>query len=116
MNGLSRLVALFMVVFLLSLGVAFNSQAKGSKMRSSLTSYETFDLSGTQVTNSKGEGLGTISDFIVDREGRIILAVLYREGNVGNEDGRYVAVPYSALSISEPKPFAHFRCSFPPSV
>ncbi len=103
MNRVNRVFTLFMVISLLSLGIAFDSQAKGSKMKS-VTAYETFDLRGTLVTNSKGQGLGRISDFIVDREGQIIFAVLYREGNVANEDGRYVAVPYRALSISEPKP------------
>jgi len=104
MNRVNRLLTFFAVVSLLSLGFAVDSHAAGSKVKSGLTAYETFDLRGTQVTNSKGEGLGRISDFVVDREGRIILAVLYREGNVANEDGRYVAVPFHALSISEPKP------------
>lgn len=68
-----------------------------------MTSYEGFDLRGTKVPNSRGEGLGRISDFVIDRDGRIILAVLYRTGNAAFEDGKYVAVPFSALSISEPK-------------
>ncbi len=104
MKRVNRLLTFFAVVSLLSLGFATGSHATGSKVKSGLTTYETFDLRGTQVTNSKGDGLGRISDFIVDRDGRIILAVLYHEGNVANEDGRYVAVPFHALSISEPKP------------
>ncbi len=104
MNRVNRLLTLFAVVSLLSMGFAVNSHATGSITQSGLKAYEAFDLRGTQVTNSKGEGLGRISDFVINRQGRIILAVLYREGNVANEGGRYVAVPFHALSISEPKP------------
>ncbi len=103
MNSINRLLALFAVASLLSFGFAADSHAAKSITQKGLTTYETFDLRGTQVTNSKGEGLGRISDFVINREGRIILAVIYREGNVANEDGRFVAVPFRALSISEPK-------------
>ncbi len=92
------------IFFLVGLGITPHSNAAGVKAKGPGTTYETFDLRGTYVTNLKGEGLGRISDFVIDREGRIILAVLYREGKIANEDGKYVAVPFEALSISEPRP------------
>jgi hypothetical protein len=92
------------IFFFVGLALAPHSNAAGLKAKGGGMTYETFDLRGTYVTNPKGEGLGRISDFVIDREGRIILAVLYREGNVANEDGKYVAVPFNALSISEPRP------------
>ncbi len=110
---LSLVVALALVmVFGLGTGIAQQSysnsnnmgSASGAMAKGGMASYEGFDLRGTKVTNPQGEGLGRISDFVIDHDGRIILVVLYRTGNVAFEDGKYGAVPFSALSISEPKP------------
>ncbi len=98
------------MVFGISMGMAQQSSslsgtaASPSMTNGGIASYDAFDLRGAQVTNPQGQGLGRISDFIFDQDGRIILVVLYRGGNVAYEDGKYVAVPFSALSISEPKP------------
>ena len=48
--------------------------------------------------------MGSISDFVIDQKGRIIFVVLYYGGSLAYDDGKYVAVPFSALSISEVKP------------
>ncbi len=54
--------------------------ASATLSQTGVTGYEAFDLRGTQVTNALGQGLGRISDFVIDPQGRIMLVVLYRGG------------------------------------
>ena len=61
------------------------------------TRYETSSLTGADVKNPAGEMLGTLHDFVIDREGRVVFAVLSHEG-------KEVAVPFTALTISGMKP------------
>jgi len=83
-------------VFGLGLVVNVNVYAMGSRHQSELAvNYDMNRLIGTQVRNSEGEMLGVINDFVADQEGRVIFAVL-------DHDSKFVAIPFSALSISEP--------------
>jgi len=84
-------------VFVLGLFANVNCYAMGSRHQSEpAVNYDVNRLIGTQVKNFKGEMLGAINDFVVDQEGRIIFAVL-------DHDGKFVAIPFSALSISGSK-------------
>ncbi len=59
--------------------------------------YETNSLIGAEVKNPSGEMLGTIREFVIERDGRVVFAVLSHEG-------KEIAVPFTALMISEMKP------------
>ena len=84
-------------VFGLGLVVNVNVYAMGSRHQSELAvNYDMNRLIGTQVRNSEGEMLGVINDFVVDQKGRVIFAVL-------DHDSKFVAIPFSALSISGTK-------------
>lgn len=101
---MKKRIIVLTVVSLLSLGLVGNIHAMGSMDKGGLMTYETFDLRGIQVRNPEGDTLGSISDFVIDPKGRIIFVVLYSRGSLAYDDGKYVAVPFSALSISEVKP------------
>jgi hypothetical protein len=53
-----------------------------------------------------GEVLGSISDFVIDEEGRIAFVALYHGEGYDYEygGGKYVAIPFTAFSISREKP------------
>ncbi len=59
--------------------------------------YETNSLIGAEVKNPSGDMLGTIREFVIDREGRVVFAVLSHEG-------KEIAVPFTALMISGMNP------------
>ena len=61
--------------------------------------YRTSKLSGSNVMNDKNEKIGTIDDFIIDRE-RVLFSVLQVGGFLGI-GGHLVAVPYKSLVIDE---------------
>ncbi len=59
--------------------------------------YETNSLIGAEVKNPSGAMLGTIREFVIDRDGRVVFAILSHEG-------KEIAVPFTALMISGMKP------------
>jgi sporulation protein YlmC with PRC-barrel domain len=61
--------------------------------------YRTSKLSGSPVMNDKNEKIGTIDDFIIDRE-RVLFSVLQVGGFLGI-GGHLVAVPYKSLVFDE---------------
>jgi sporulation protein YlmC with PRC-barrel domain len=61
--------------------------------------YRTSKLSGSNVMNDQNEKIGTIDDFIIDRE-RVLFSVLQIGGFLGI-GGHLVAVPYKSLVIDE---------------
>ena len=58
--------------------------------------HEVSQLLWIDVQNRQGDHLGKISDFVIDSDGRVVLAVIL-EGS--RADYKLVAVPFSALSI-----------------
>src|SRR5215212_6883500 len=56
------------------------------------------DLRGTRVYGSNNESIGDISDLLLDRQGRIVAAIIGVGGflGIGQKD---VAVPFEALEI-----------------
>ncbi len=61
---------------------------------------ESLDLLVTPVNNPAGEMLGTINAFVNDSEGHVAFAILWQGIFEHMNAPRYVAVPFSALSIS----------------
>ena len=61
--------------------------------------YRTSKLTGSSVMNDQNEKIGTIDDFIIDRE-RVLFSVLQVGGFLGI-GGRLVAVPYQSLVIDD---------------
>lgn len=61
--------------------------------------YRTSKLTGSSVMNDQNEKIGTIDDFIIDRE-RVLFSILQVGGFLGI-GGRLVAVPYKNLVIDD---------------
>ncbi len=107
---MKKIFVIFAAVSLLSFGWAAESQAMGSMGKGSMgqkdqyTAHETQALIGTVVVNKKGEDLGSISDFVIDSRGRVILAVLYQGPYDEMKEGKYVAIPFNTLAISGEEP------------
>ncbi len=107
MNKMNKMLTILSAISFFCLGLAPDSSAAGFTFEWGLTSSETINLLGTPVTNPAGEMLGTINAFVNDSEGHIALAILWQGvlGDIGDISvARYVAVPFSALSISETEP------------
>ncbi len=95
---MNKMMTILSVVAVLGLALVVNVYAMGSRHKNDMAmDYDVNRLIGTQVKNSDGERLGSINDFVFDQEGRVIFAVLDRED-------RFVAIPFSALSISGAAP------------
>lgn len=61
--------------------------------------YRTSKLTGSAVMNDQNEKIGTIDDFIIDRE-KVLFSVVQVGGFLGI-GGRLVAVPYQSLVIDD---------------
>lgn len=95
---MNKLLTGLSVVAVFGLALLANAYAMGSMHKNDMAmNYDVNRLIGTQVKNSEGEGLGSINDFVFDQGGRVIFAVL-------DHDSRFVAIPFSALSISGATP------------
>jgi len=96
MNRMLIMTATLLVAFGLTMGVALSNEpmVKGWNQP-----YEISNLVGTPVSNTKGEVLGRIDEFVID-QGRISFAVLAHGGFLRFGEKR-VAVPFSALSYDQ---------------
>lgn len=95
---MNRMLTGLSVVAVFGLVLVANAYAMGSMHKNDMAmNYDVNRLIGTQVKTSDGEGLGSINDFVFDQGGRVIFAVL-------DHDGKFVAIPFSALSISGATP------------
>lgn len=90
-----RFVFPIMIVFLMG-AVGDNSFAIEPVLKT-WEGYEVSKLLGSDVQNKQGEHLGTIKDFMLDSMGHIEFAILLQSNSEAGE-GRYVAVPFDALS------------------
>jgi len=94
---MNKMLTVLSVVAVFGLALVANAYTMGSMHKNDMAmNYDVNRLIGTQVKNSDGEGLGSINDFVFDQGGRVIFAVL-------DHESRFVAIPYSALSISGAK-------------
>ena len=62
--------------------------------------YRTSKETGKTVINGHKEKIGTIDDFVIDRD-RVLFAILQVGGFLGI-GGRLVAVPYKSLVLDDP--------------
>ncbi len=100
---MNKILTILAVVCLLGFGFVGGSKAANSKAQAELT-FDATDLIGAQVRNPGGKILGSISDLVFDPKGRPIVAILC-QGDLEDLDvTREVAVPFSALSISDMGP------------
>lgn len=101
---MNKMLTILAVVSLLSLGFVGEPNAEGFMFQWGFTTSETIDLLGSPVNNPAGQMLGTISAFVADSQGQVAFAILWQGALEDINAGRYVAVPLSALSISEKEP------------
>ena len=97
-----KVLAIFAVLFLLSLGFSANSHAGISLAQSGFTEYDATKILGCMVKTLDGEELGRILDLEIDPLGHVVFALIVQNG-LDEFPGRLVAVPFSALMISEAK-------------
>ena len=62
--------------------------------------YDVTKLLGFMVKTPEGEELGRILDLEIDSQGHVVFAIVIQNG-LDEFPGRLVAVPFSALTISE---------------
>jgi hypothetical protein len=96
-----KMLTVLAVISILNFGIIAESKAASPGFQWGLITTETIDLLGTPVRNPGGEMLGTINAFVIDSQGNIALAILWEGVTENINAGRYVAVPLTALSISE---------------
>jgi hypothetical protein len=95
---MKKAVSVLLVAVVFGLALAAHAYAMGSMHKKDLmANYDVNHLIGSQVTNPAGETLGAIHDFVIDQEGRVVFAVL-------DHEGKFVAIPFTALTISGTKP------------
>lgn len=96
-----KMLTVLAVISILSFSLIAESKAASPGFQWGLITSETIDLLGIPVNNPAGEMLGTINAFMINSQGNIALAILWEGVSENINAGRYVAVPISALSISE---------------
>ena len=101
---MNKILTILGLLCFLGLGFAGYSNAADFIARGEFTSCEATDLIGTQVKSPEGEVVGSISEFLFDPHGLPVLAILYQSELAGLDAARHVAVPFTALSVSEIKP------------
>ena len=68
--------------------------------QSGFTEYDATKILGFMVKTFDGEELGRILDLEIDSQGHVVFALIVQNG-LDEFPGRLVAVPFSALTISE---------------
>jgi len=101
---MNKMLTILLFISLLSLGFITDSNAASPGFQWGLMTSETIDLLGTPVNNPAGQILGTINAFVSDSQGNIAFVILWEDALAELHAARYVAVPFSALSISRRKP------------
>lgn len=102
---MNKMLTILVAISFLTLGFVADSNAAGSMAQGGVTTFETIDLLGTPVNNPAGEMLGTINAFVLDSQGRVDFVILWQGAPLEDINaGRYVAVPFSALSITRMGP------------
>jgi len=101
---MKKMLTILAIVSLLSLISVPDSNAADSMFEWGVISSETLDLLGSPVSNQAGEVLGFVNAFVNDSEGHVAFAILWEGVPEDANAGRYLAVPFSALSISGKEP------------
>jgi len=95
-------IYLFGLVLLLSFGLASGAYARGHMGKAGFMTFDTFDLIGAPVKNTRGELLGLVSWVEVDSAGDAIAIINHGSDAYYGDGGGYTPVPIKALRISEP--------------
>ncbi len=98
---MSRTFAVFVVLSILSFGLAAGSRA-ASQAQSGFTTYYTTNLIGVTVKARDGAELGQILNLVVDSHGHVDFAILNQPG-FEEFAGGLVVVPFETLIISKAK-------------
>ena len=101
---MNKMLSILAVISLLNLGFPVDSNAAAPMFEWGTTTSETIDLLGSPVISPAGEMLGTINAFVNDSEGHVAFVILWQDVLEDFKAARYVAVPFSALSISGKEP------------
>ncbi len=95
---MKKVMTVMLVAAVFGLALAANAYTMGSMHKKDImANFDMNHLVGTRVENPAGETLGSIHDFVMDREGRVVFAVL-------DHEGKYVPIPFEALKISGAQP------------
>ena len=90
MNTIKKMMAVVSVLIFCLIGATAYANEIGK-------SYELRDLLWTRVENLQGNYLGIVSNFVVDSQRHISLAIIDRSSTKANEPEELVAVPFDAL-------------------
>jgi hypothetical protein len=104
---MKKILTILAAICLLSFGFVADSNATDFMFQWGSITSETIDLLGSTVYSLRGQKLGTISAFVVGSGGgRIEFAILWQAPpeDIHARRGRYVAVPFCALSITKMGP------------
>ncbi len=86
----------------LAMSGAFAAGAGGQAQLDPSNTYRASDLMNIQVKGSDDQDIGSVSELIVDKEGKVSHVVLQESGTLGMGDNKYV-VPWDRVSITSPE-------------
>jgi hypothetical protein len=97
---MNRILTIGAVILFLSLSFAGNSHAGSLLRHNGFREYDSTKLVGSMVKSLDGEDLGRILNLEIDSQGRVDFAMVVEDG-FEEFPGRFVAVPFSNLTVSE---------------
>ena len=99
---MNRILTSGAVILFLSLSFAGNSHAGSLLRHNGFREYDSTKLVGSMVKSLDGEDLGRILNLEIDSQGRVDFAMVVEDG-FEEFPGRFVAVPFGNLTVSEGK-------------
>ena len=97
---MNKVLAIFSFFSLLSLGFAIDSHSGSPMAQNGFPEYASTKLVGSIVKSLDGEQVGRILDLLIDSGGHVDFALIL-QNSIEGSPGKMVAVPFSALTISE---------------
>ncbi len=97
MNRIKKTMAIASVLIFSLLGATAYANSMNRSYGSTNGSYELRDLLWTSVQNLDGKYVGTVSNFVIDSQGHVSLAIIDRSSGEANKPGELVAVPFELL-------------------
>lgn len=85
----------------LAMSGAFAAGAGSQAQLDPANTYRASDLMNIQVKGSDDQDIGSLSELIVDKDGKVSHVVLQESGTLGMGDNKYV-VPWDRVSITSP--------------
>lgn len=101
---MKRMISTIALVSLLSLGLVVSVSYAGAPMgKGGFTTFNSIDLIGARVENSRGRFLGIVNGVTIDSEGHAFAIVNHGDYDLYGPGGANSPVPFAALRISEAK-------------